>query len=92
MSEKVAVVRTSTGERLERWPVDARAMVATGEWTFEDGSESPAPSVMALSSKGEPGPNVVMPQDTPRVIVKAEDAPPGKVQEIPRGRTAKRGR
>lgn len=36
--------RISTGERFERWPVDAREMMATGDYTTQspDGPEAPA--------------------------------------------------
>jgi len=39
-STRVAVWEIATGHRLERWPVDARAMVATGEYRYD---EPPAP-------------------------------------------------
>lgn len=32
---KVVLYRVEGGERVERWPVDARELLGTGEWTVE---------------------------------------------------------
>ena len=44
---KVTLYHVETGEAIERWPVDARGMVAHGEYTLEPpSSEEGAPAVV----------------------------------------------
>lgn len=53
---KWVIYRADTGERLERWPVDARGMLETDEFTAEapgGGEDTPAP---AAEPEPEPGP------------------------------------
>ena len=84
---KMVLYRTRDGQRFERWPIDGRSMLATGEYTADPlngdvsqtatvapGSEA-APEVPALPTEHSPG--------VPLVAMKAADAPPAKPVAIP---------
>lgn len=86
----------STGERMERWPVDARGMIESGGYTADaphGALPDPAPQHTAPDMPATPyeHPLGVAPQ-----ITKAEDAAPaqpmrvtrssGKGRDYPRGR------
>ena len=36
MRRKIRLKHAQTGEAVERWPVDAREMIASGDWVAED--------------------------------------------------------
>lgn len=71
----VRLYRASTGEECERWPVDARDMLATGDWSLEPGKvlEQPAPAAAF----------------GPQIVTKSEDAQPAQPVAIPKGRRGK---
>lgn len=89
---KLVVYERATGHRLERFPVDARDMLASGDYTTDDPSgesgeppavpEAPAPEPVATQPH-EHSPGV------PLVVVKSEDAPPAQPVTIPTGSTSR---
>lgn len=84
---KWVIYARATGDRFERWSVDARAMLATGEYTADPStgddrhtaSVAPGPELALapapLPTEHSPG--------VPLVAVKAEDAPPAQPVQIP---------
>ncbi len=68
-TQKVIVYRLKDGEAFVRWPVDAREMLATGDYTTED------PSVQGEPSKGEEaGEKVAEPVDPVPHVAAAKKA------------------
>jgi hypothetical protein len=57
---KWVLFRVATGERLERWPVDARPLIATGEYTTD-----PLPGPDALPVTVAPGSATALPPALP---------------------------
>lgn len=96
-SEGKWVLYAASGQRLERWPVDARPMLDTGDYsltslspdatavTTDTLSASAAPVSMTLVT---PGPGEYAP-GVPLVVTKSGDAPPAQVSPIPTGQTSK---
>lgn len=68
---KVMVYHVETGKAVERWPVDARGMVACGEYTYDPSAEMAGGDKVAV--------NEPEPQDAPETPRKhplsTEDAP-----------------
>lgn len=89
---KVVLFSSATGERFERWPVDAQEMLATGAYS----SEAPAGHVEPAPSPPPPALNPVA--DAPReyapgvpiVSTHARDTAPAVPHEIPAGRTSRK--
>jgi hypothetical protein len=92
---KAVLFHRSTGERFERWPVDAREMWATGQYAAEppDGSVGgsvstdtppPAPAAETPQLPKEIAPGV------PAVYTHARDAAPVTQFQVPTGRTPKK--
>lgn len=69
---KWVIYRADDGERLERWPIDARAMLETDEFVAEPpdgGGESPAPAAEPESTpESEPEPKAQEEEAEPQVI------------------------
>lgn len=85
---KVVLYDRATGQRLERWPVDARDMVRSGDYTTDapDGISAETPAVPVTPSPALPhehSPGV------PLVVTRSVDAPPAKPMQAP---TRSRGR
>lgn len=86
----MVLFRVSTGERLERWSVDARGMVASGEFT-ETPPAGAAPEPASVPAQPVlPPPVPVHPLSTaalvvPSVVTHSYDAPPSP-QSSPRAR------
>lgn len=79
---KVVLIRASTGERFERWPVDAREMLATGEYTQGQPDPAPPPAVLGIPQL----PKEIAP-GVPAVYTHARDAAPAVPFQMPTGRT-----
>jgi hypothetical protein len=87
------VIYSATGQRLERWPVDAREILATTEFSLvppggaavtTDTLEATAPAVpMTPAPPAEHSPGV------PLVVTKSTDAAPAQLSPIPTGQTSK---
>jgi hypothetical protein len=98
---KVVLFRTSTGDRFERWPVDARDMLASGDYTLGEPSALPAPAPVAAAAPvtltGTPTQNPVAPSLPPEVeavigkpvTVAAETLSRAAPVQIPSGRRKK---
>lgn len=84
----------ATGVRFERWPVDARDMLATGAYTADPSEVGTVAPAAPVSAPSEPVPLTQYAPGVPLVVTKSEDAPPGKPTAIPTGHTShgKRGR
>ena len=79
-SQKVLVYNVETGEASQHWPIDAREMLATGEWTLErpegapeDSPEDESPSAQAMTTSGDP-----LPKPKKKSTRKPKKAPPKK--------------
>jgi len=92
---KMRLYHATTGRAIERWPVDARAMLACGEYTADpiDGA-MPAATVDATPARNEPQPQLTVdpitgtvvgghPTGAPVVVARAHDAPLAKSVELP---------
>jgi hypothetical protein len=99
---KVVLFRTSTGDRFERWPVDARDMLASGDYTLGEPSAPPVATAPVAASApvtlaGAPTQNPVAPSLPPEVeavigkpvTVAAETASRAAPVQIPSGRRKK---
>ncbi len=78
------------GEQFERWPIDAKGMLKTGEFSLEppEGVEPRLPA--ALPSAVQPIPKAKEhPLGIETVETRSGDAPPGEPVKIPTGRTGK---
>ena len=82
---KVIVIHTETGEEHERWPIDAREMIATGEYEQKPGSlpkVQPLDSGTMPESEDVPAYDVPPPEKdeaaAPKTKVTAKKAPPKK--------------
>jgi hypothetical protein len=73
------VYERATGQRMERWPVDARGMLERGEVV----------PVWPIPETPEPLTPVEPPESVPLVVQPAETAPPAQPVVIPTGRTSK---
>lgn len=84
----------ATGARVERWPVDARDMLATGAYTADPSAVGTIAPAAPVSAPSEPSPPTEHALGGPLIVTKSEDAPPGKPATIPMGHTSrgKRGR
>lgn len=53
--EKVELVEVATGTRIERWPVDAKELVASGEYAFaSDANAVTLPVHVMQDAEGNP--------------------------------------
>ncbi len=59
---KVVLYHASTGERFERWPVDAREMLATGAYTTDTPDAAPDAAAVSVAESGE---QIAGPADLP---------------------------
>lgn len=92
---KVVLWERASGQRLERWPVDARGMVAQGDYTFEP------PAGAEAVEGGDPVPQdppatapltVLSPEHPlggPLKVVQSGDAPAATPVALPKGRRTK---
>ena len=79
----------ATGHRLERWPVDAREMLASGDYTADPSSApTAAASVPATQEPPAPLPTEYAP-GVPLVVTQSVDAAPAAVTPIPTAQTSK---
>lgn len=77
---KVALFDRATGQRLERWPVDARELLATGAYTT-DPLELPTGNTVTVMAGAEvpvPSPDVSVPD------VPVQPVPPARRPRRPR--------
>lgn len=78
----------ATGQRHDRWPVDARAMLATGAYTADPSdlglSAPPAPASAPSEPSSLPTEHAL---GGPLIVTKSEDAQPGKPTRLPAGRS-----
>jgi hypothetical protein len=103
---KIVLFHGETGERFERWPVDAREMLACGAYTTDDptGTESDA-SAVTDTPTGEPDPDplphvtqaaalngAVSPTGAPLIVSPASGVTPAAPVQLPAGRAPRRGR
>ena len=97
----MVVFERATGRRLERWPVDARAMLASGDCTatpLEDGAGADPtadaapqpPAAEAPAFVDVPSASSVHPLGVPLVVTRAHDAAPSQPFAEP-VRTARKG-
>ena len=80
----------SEGNQLERWAIDAKGMVNTGDFSLTPpkGVEPKLPA--ALPKSVQPIPKAPEhPLGIETVVTRSEDAPPGEPVKIPTGRTGK---
>jgi hypothetical protein len=102
---KVVLFRESDGQRFERWPVDARDMMASGEYTYTEPSNAtaPAPTPEPASPPVDPVPHVTQanaqnasqsPTGAPLIVSPASGVQPAAPMQFPTGRVpaGKRGR
>lgn len=88
---KVILVEVSTGSRIERWPVDARDMIACGEYVAADTpNEAHSPAASAALPPDQPPQEHVL--GVPLVIMQAHDAPPGQPFSEPVRTKGKQGK
>lgn len=88
---KVEVREKSTGKIYTVWPVDARALLGSGEY-------EPADDLTSRIARGEPGFPLkppVTPTATPATVpsvptTASETPPPATAAEVPESKTAKR--
>ncbi len=72
-SGKVVLYACATGERLERWPVDARDMIASGAYQAHDPAQPPL-------ADPTPDPAPLLPGDPgmPLIVTRSTDAAPAR--------------
>ena len=88
----------ATGERIERWPVDARELIRSGAYTADDpqgdSRASAAASVSATPDPDDPVPHVTRakasveaqsPTGAPLVIAPADGVSPAAPVQMPSG-------
>lgn len=87
---KWVIWEVSTGYRLERWPVDAREIVASGDYTYDSPSGEREPGTQAVeipapvtTKTPEHSPGV------PLVVTRSADAGAAAPIQLPTGRTPK---
>ncbi len=91
---KVVLVNCATGQRVERWPVDARGMIASGDFTADTHEAASAqaatvgsPAPITPAAPDSPDAPKLHPLGGPVVATHSRDAEPGKPVEIPTKRT-----
>ena len=91
---KWVLFNTSTGERIERWPVDARAMVACGEYTTDTpaghiepaATVTPSPDPVPHVTRAKQMTEAVSPTGAPLAVANSESAGPAQPVALPTGR------
>lgn len=100
---KVVLYSVATGERLERWPVDARGMLGTGDYTMKEPASSTSSGVSAPAPIADPLPHVTQaiaqneaqsPTGAPLLVSPASGVQPAAPVQLPTGRApgGKRGK
>lgn len=82
----VAIYSRATGERLYRWPVDARAMIETADYTIERPDETPEDGVPMVPFTPLPQSNnpTIAANGAPIVVQHKDDlTAPAAVSPIP---------
>jgi hypothetical protein len=98
--DKVVLIHKSTGERIERWPVDARGMIEHGDYTADTPTgqlvpaapvapvPDPVPHVAAAAAKA----TELSPTGAPLVVSKPEDVSPAAPLKMPKPGERKPGK
>lgn len=93
---KVALVLRATGQRFERWPVDAREMLATGDYALAEpvnAESAPATPATASAPAAVPAPTPLpaeIAEGVPAVYSRAGDALPVTPFAVPETRTPRK--
>jgi hypothetical protein len=91
---KWVLYQCATGKRLERWPVDARAMLASGDYTADPSNGQVPAATVAAAPEALAAPPIPIPvpaehsPGVPLVVTKSTDAGPAQVSPIPSGQTS----
>lgn len=84
---KWVIYHRATGQRMERWSIDARGLVASGDYTTDDPHGS---GIAPSSSVSPPLASTDTPvTDLPQIVTRSIDAPPAQPVKIPTGHTSK---
>lgn len=91
---KWVLYHTATGKRFERWPVDGRDMIASGDYTADPSECQVAAATVAAAPIAPAPPPIPIPEPAehspgvPLVVTKSADAAPAQVSPLPTGQTS----